>query len=381
MGVDKVEDASLGEGTAEAALEAPGEGGLTERQFAARLAVKMEQATQDAGVTVPPGLGEGVEPIDAETQQKIDEARTPIEEDILEGEEQPIEEEVEQAPEDGEEQQPEDEADFYVGRYRTKEAAEEGLAEKDRTIDRLFRELHEKREREEQQAEPEQPREIDVPAWHEWAEAQVGEGFGMQGAMAALEHGGRQAYDIYIAHWVASEDPQERAAAVAFNNEVQSQLAEIRALSVVAPLLEERRSESAQSDAEAAKLQVAEQHADFSEYEADMDRLIQEDDALPESTRQWLAEMANSGLEGKVRAWDYLYTKAKAERAPSRQRAAEAERKQRRSSADAAKVAASVSSSEATAARTPLTEAERFALERKNELRARTGLPLLEPSE
>src|SRR5215471_11142313 len=107
---------------------------LTARDLQARINVKREQAEADSGWSAPSTMDAEVEPLE-----------------------------------------PEDE--FFVGRYKTREAAEAALAEKDRMIDQFFRER-------EQYAQIEQePQELDVGAWHEWAEQMVASGAGERGAL------------------------------------------------------------------------------------------------------------------------------------------------------------------------------------------------------
>jgi hypothetical protein len=373
---------------AEQALEEPGPDGLTAEQFAARLSVKREAAAQDAGWVVPPGHPDDpdVEPIEGseyETPAEEPEEETPeeseVEGELTDEQRSEVDDELtdeEQAAVD--EMTPEEQEAFYVGRYKTREEAEEGLREKDLMIDRLFREMEDRRTEREKTPEQAQPQPLDTEAWHEWASSEVDRGSGINGAVTALQSGGPQGYDIYLTHWMASEDLNERAQAVSFNNEVQRILAEQRALSAVSPLIDERRRLQGTEEAEQARIEVATRFPDFDDLQEDMDKLANEDGALPQDTKAWLTQMASSGLEGKQRAWEYLYLAARAQREPRRARAASQEQKRRRSSADAAKIAATVSTSEGTATRTPASPAEREAFRRKQELRKATGLPLLD---
>lgn len=373
---------------AEKALEEPGSDGLTPEQFAARLSVKREAAAQDAGWVVPPGHPDDpdlvpIEDTEYEKPAEEPEEEAPAEAPEVDGE---LTDEQRAAVDEGltdEEQEavdemtPEEQEAFYVGRYKTREAAEEGLREKDLTIDRLFKELNDRRT-EEDNPEQAQPQPLDTEAWHEWASGEVERGSGINGAVTALQSGGPQGYDIYLTHWMASEDLNERAQAVSFNNEVQRILAEQRALSAVSPLIDERRRMAGTEEAEQARIEVATKFSDFDDMQEEMDKLVNEDGALPQDTKVWLAQMASSGLEGKTRAWEYLYLAARAQREPRRARADTAEQKRRRSSGDAAKVAATVSTSEGTGARTPASPAEQRVLQRKQELRKEWGLDPLE---
>jgi hypothetical protein len=379
----QIEDPNL-EGFSESAFDEPTDGMLTPEQFAARVAIKREQAAQDAGHTVPPGLGADVEPLpdegtpDRDTETD-DEVETPDAEPEKPDTEEDTEEEAPEEPSAEEEEQEEDEEEFFLvtdsSRYKTPEAAAEAFSEKDRTIERLFKELNE-RDRQ-RQAEPQQPQEIDVRAWNEWAAQVVESGAGEHGAMEALRTGGQQGYDIYAAHWIGVDDVEERAKAQAFNNVVQREFAAQSALRAVSPLLAERQKQTEGQEAEAARERVKQQHPDFDDYADEMDKLITEPGLLSENVRQWLFDLSKQGAEGKERAWDYLYMAAAAKAAPSRRKAADAERSRRRASADRAKVAATVSTSEGAATRTPLSEAELTEIRYKNRLRKEWGQPLL----
>ena len=293
-------------------------------------------------------------------------------------EEPPGEEDEPGEAEPDEEEEPEaevEEEDFYVRRYRTREEAERAYEEKDATIDRLYKELHERGQQIEQalqQRQAEQP--LDTEAWQEWASEAVEQGAAEQGALEALRTGGREGYNIYLGAWM--NDEEQRGRALAFHTEVTLSLAEQTAVMQTAPLLEQQRP-SATEEAELAKARVAARYEDFDQYAEARDRLIQEDGALPEETKAWLADLAREGLEGKMKAWDYLHLAAVATGAPSRRRAQAAERKQRKASADRAKVAATVSSAEGTQTRTPLPEADLAVIRQKNVLREKWDLPLL----
>ncbi|HEY7421465.1 MAG TPA: hypothetical protein VH541_05600 [Gaiellaceae bacterium] len=341
----------------------PDNGSLSVEQFALRVNAKREQAYQDAGWTVPPGA------------EGDPEALEPIEDEEGEAEEPEPElapEETEPAPETEEGEEP----DFYVGRYKTREAAEEGLREKDETINRIFRELHEQRQQIEQALQEEaEPAQLDAAAWQEWAETAVEARAGPDGAIQALRTGGQQGYNVYLRAWM--DDDEQRADALAFNNQVMLELAEQRARQAIMPFTEDMQARTRQAEAVAAKERVAERYPDFDEYKDEMDRLIEEEGALPEETKVFLATVASTGLQGKVQAWEYLYMAAARNRAPRRAKAATAEAGRRRTSADQAKVQAMVSTAEGAAARTPLSAAELAVIRRKNELRKEWDLPLL----
>jgi hypothetical protein len=356
------------------------DGDLNAADLQARINLKREAKYQDEGITVPPGLAEGVEPLEPEEEtggEVPDDglAPEPEEPEAPEEPEEPealTEEELAEAEAEAE--------DFYIetpaSKYRTKEAAEEAYAEKDRTIDRLFSELAQRDQQQPQEAE-QGPAQLDVPAWDQWAEQAVAEGQGVQGAMEALRTGGAQGYDIYLAHWLS--DPDQVPRAQAFNNEVQRQFAAQQAMRAVSPLLQRDQERSVEQEAEIAKGIAAEDKEDFAELEAEMDRLVKEDGLLPAQTKQRLALMAQQGgVEGKVHAWEYLYMAASATKGKSRAKAQRVEDSRRRAAADRARVQATVSTSEGAQTRTPRTASEDYVISRKNAIRQKLGQPLIE---
>jgi hypothetical protein len=370
---EEIQDPNLADLPPEAFEEIEGQPTLP--QLEARIRVKREAAEQDAGIMQSPHHADDIEPIeppsDAEpTQEEVgadDHETTEPEESEVE-EEQP--EDAEPEEDDGEE--------FFVGRYRTKEDVEAGIREKDATIARLFRERIDREQGPgQQQPQPEQGGpQLDQAAWSEWAQTAVEEGQGVQGALAALERGGPQGYDIYVAHWLESDDPSERAQAHAFNNEVTRQYAAQEARKAVQPEIERVRS-TPPDDPVAVRQAFAAKHPDFEQLEPEMDRLILEEGALDMETKSWLADLASQGGAGKQRALEYLYMTAAATRAPVRAAVAKEERQRRKVSADEAKLAATVSSAEGSSTRTPLPEAELAVVRRRNAIREKAGMPLL----
>jgi hypothetical protein len=355
----------------------PIEGSPTPAQLEARIRIKREGAMQDAGAMVSPHHDPDIEPLD---EQPVTEEPPEVVHDDEATDaavEAPPETQTEEEPEepvDEEPEEPEEPEDFFVSRYKSRDEAERGIAEKDRTIAQLFRERAEREQQAQQQPEAEQ---LDTDAWNEWAEQAVAEGSGMQGAIRALQAGGPQGYDIYIAHWMQDEDERSRAEALAFNNEVQRQFAAQQALQAIQPHLDRVDQKTAPSEGDAAKRYVAAKHPDFDDMKEEMDRLITEPDLLDDETKQWLAKIAGEDVEGKIRAWEYLYLTAQATKAPTRARAAKEERTRRKASADAAKVSAAVSSSEGSSVRTPPPEAELAVIRKRNAIRAKAGMPLL----
>ena len=270
--------------------------------------------------------------------------------------------------------------EFYVGRYRTKEAAEAGLAEKDSTIERLFadkanleRQLREANERQEQQEQQGEPESLDLPAWEQWAADAVEGGAGERGAMEALREGGYDGYRIYARHWLASEDPQERAAALDFNNEVIMQVAEVRA---AAAAERARAQPSASEESEQAARLASSWHTDYGEYSEKMTEIAS---SLSDEDASFLRRLANDGVEGKARALEHLYFRAKAASPPAQKtETAEAiERRRRKASADAATLAATTPTAEGTTSRTPPpSAAEQAGIDRKKSFRQRQSLKL-----
>jgi hypothetical protein len=375
---NEIEDPNLADLPDEAFNEIDPETGPTLPQLEARIRARREQGAQDAGWVESPHLSADIEPLpDVEEQP-------PSPEDPEEPTEQEEPTDTDEEAEGGEQTGEEDDGDFYVGRYKTKEAAEEALAEKDKTIVQLFREKHE-RERATQQQQQQQGTEpvLDRNTWSEWAQTAVEEGQGIQGAMAALERGGPEGYDIYIAHWLEDEDPASRIEARAFDNAVQREFAAAAARSGVQqvqqpePASQNGNASDATIEAMLAKNALAERYKDFSDHEEAMDKLVTDPGALDDRTKSWLATQAQNGVEGKERAWEYLYLRASRERVPERSRAQRDEQKRRKASADAAKVDAVVSSSEGTSVRTPRSEAELAEIRKRNGIRKSAGIPLL----
>jgi len=350
------------------------DGDLTTADLQARINLKREARYQDE-IKIADTLDD-LEPLPEEPGEVVsDEPAPPEEEEGAEPEGEPgegVEEEPEEGPGEPEEVV---EDDFYVGRYKTREVAEDALAEKDRTIDRLFQELAERDQRQPQQ--PEGPAQLDVPAWHQWADQAVAEGQGISGAMEALRTGGPEGYDIYLAHWLS--DPEQVPQAQAFNNQVQRQFAANQAMQAMAPLVQREQERMIEDEAEVAKMIVADGKDDFDDLQDEMDRLVREDGLLPVETKQRLAAMAQQGgVEGKVHAWEYLYMAAQAAKGKTRAKAQRVEDGRRRAKADRAKIAATVSTSEGAATRTPLSEAESYVVKRKNAIREKLGQPLIE---
>jgi hypothetical protein len=360
----EIEDPNLAD-LPEEAFEEPGEGGLSVPQLELRIRAKREQAMQDAGAIAPPQPDAPLEQPEQPEEEPEPEAEPEPEEP------EPLEPEEPQEPEAEGEQE-----DFFFARYKTKEEAERGKAEADATIDRLYRERAQWQQQQEQQAQGEQ-QEFDPQAWNEWAAEAVSNGAGEQGALAALNNGGTQAYDVYLAHWAA--EPDQLVVALAFNNDVQRHLATQHALAAVSPLLEEQQHRVVENEAIRARSTVASRHPDFDDLEQEMDRMVlEEDGVLDAAQKQWLEDTARTqGLQGKINVLEYLYRMASQNVSPSRRQAQATERRRRKETSDAAKVSATVSSSEATGTRTPLSEAELTVLAKKNSIRAKLGQPLL----
>lgn len=343
------------------------DGDLNAADLQARINVKREARYQDEGLTVPPGLAEDVEP--------LPEVEVEAPPETPEEETEPDEPEPEEGPEQEEpEGEYDEEEEFYAARYKTREAVEAGLAEKDRLLDMFFRQ---EAERTQEQPEQEGPQELDIPAWNEWAEQAVSEGRGITAAQEALQAGGADAYDIYYGYWAA--DPDQAPQAHAFNNWVTRYFADERAQAATAPLMQRDAAVVAKQEAEEARQIVASQYEDFAEHQQEMDRLIRDPDSpLPEEARVRLQQMSSVGLVGKVHAWDYLYQAARATQRDTQGKKQRLTDGRRKAAAERAKIAATVSSSEGAQARTPLSEAESYVVRRKNAIRQKLGQPLIE---
>lgn len=374
MGTDRVESPNE---YPDNAWEEPGPGGLTADQLAARISTKIEEAAQERGLIQPPGPDP--EPEEGEHSNADDDVDALDDEAQAEVEPEGEQEEVDAAAGEQGEVVAEDEAvEFFLDagstRYKSLEDAVAGTREKDETIQRLYRQLNElQQDRQTQEEDDQQPVALDTSAWDEWAEEAVSNGTGAQGAVQALQEGGRDGYNLYLRHWLADED--QRADALAFHSEMLLELAEQRARQAVQPIVSDRQASAAEAQAAEAKRQVASKYDDFGEYEEKMNELI---GSLADPEAKMLADLAVSSPQGRQLAWEQLYLRAKVESQPTRARATTEEKKRRKASGDAAKVAATVSTSEGSASRTPASQAETEALQIKNSIRAEAGLPLIE---
>ena len=267
--------------------------------------------------------------------------------------------------------------EFYAGRYKTREAVEDALKEQIALIGRQGQELGQLRKQMDEQAAaaevaPEEPQQLDREAWNSWAEEQVDNGAGAEGALAALREGGYAGYEIYLGKWLVSEDPQEGAAAVLFNNAMMMKIQEEqRAQDQVAAAPQYDPN----TENDTARTMAASKRADWEEVQPYMnDALAQMD---PDQ-REWLSSLAESGVEGKVRALDLLYLEAKARSGGSKQLAAQVASRQTAAATDRAKLDASDTPSIQSRARTPLSEADQVALDYGNARRKIWGTPLKE---
>jgi hypothetical protein len=267
---EEIQDPNLADLPPEAFEEIEGQPTLD--QLETRIRAKREQAEQDAGIMQSPHHADDIEPIEPPPAAE-EPTEEPVEEEVADDHEA----EEPGADDDGEEydehsiiehDEEDDGEEFFVGRYRTKEDVEAGIREKDATIARLFRERIDREQGPGEQ--PQQPDQggpvLDQAAWSEWAQTAVEEGQGVQGALAALEQGGQQGYDIYVAHWLESDDPSERAQAHAFNNEVTRQYAAQNARQAVQPEIERMRS-TPPDDPQAVRQAFAAKHPDFEQLE------------------------------------------------------------------------------------------------------------------
>ena len=272
--------------------------------------------------------------------------------------------------------------EFYAGTYKTREAAEKGIAEQTLTIDRLFSEKNQLEQRlaqlEEERAAQQKPEEIDLPAWDAWAQQQVAAGAGAAGAQAALEQGGYDGYQLYLRHWMAAEteegepDARARAEAVLYNNEVVMSIAEVRA---AAAAQRAQAQPSQQEMSEQATGIVKARHPDFDKYVDSMAQVVND---LPEGDIAYLKTLAQGDVQQRARAVELVFLHAKAASPAPAAQAEQVERRRRRASADAATLAATSPTPEGTSSRTPPPAAEAEGLRRKRELRERQNLQPLD---
>jgi hypothetical protein len=257
-------------------------------------------------------------------------------------------------------------SEFYVGRYKTREAAEEAYAEKDETIKRLYAEREQLKAQVRQQPAAQQDQ-LDEGEWRTWAQETIAEGGGQQGALAALKAGGMAGYQLYLEEWSADED--SRSEALAFNTALMQEIAQARPAQPAEP-----QEDPADRHREAREL-VLIKRPDLPEYE---DAMIEVVDKLDAPTREWLKQQAAQGVHGEARVLDYLYLEARSASPGTKSLAAAKEAERRASSARRAKVGATVASAEATPGRTPLSEADQRVLDMVNKRREVWGL---EPKE
>lgn len=270
---------------------------------------------------------------------------------------------------------------FYVGRYKTREEAERGLSEKDATIQRLHQERDRARQELEQRPATEaaaEPTEIDRGAWTEWAQQQIDaiEDPAQAEALAtrALEEGGYDGYEVFLTAWLESEDPRVRARATTFNNRVTMEMADMRARAAAEPIHRDNAVEDARIEARDARDILAARRPDFAEME---EKFADVAEGLDEETRTYLTNLAGQGVDGKMRAMEYLYLEAKSRTTESRARAQRVERQQRDLADESDKLAATVTTTEAVPTRTTLSETELKARKVVNARRREWGLELL----
>lgn len=272
---------------------------------------------------------------------------------------------------------------FYVRNYKTREEAEAGYAEKDRTLAESLRDRAElRRQVEELEAmvteEPASGQEpLDTREWQQWAEETVEQGGGKDQALLALQEGGWPGYEIFMRSWLASEEPQQRAEAILFSNQMAIEIGAARAEASFAPERERIAKDIELEERVSAQREAARRRPDLGEYEDEMQALV---DELDDGTKAWLRDqVTGGGLEGKVRAIDYLYLEAKSRRNGSRSEAQRVADARSTTSGAAARTRATVASAQAAPPRTPRrTEAQEREVQLRNAHREQWGLPLIE---
>jgi hypothetical protein len=275
------------------------------------------------------------------------------------------------------------EEEYFVGTYKTKEDAERGFEEKNLTIDRLYSEVNDLKQQI-SEAKEEAPAEvkIDPVVWDNWAAEQVAAGNGEQAALAALREVGYSGYEIVMRNWLAvtendemtaEEAARERAEAIMFKDAVLLEMTEARATSVAQQ--QDAKPDSAEAQNQAHAIALA-KYPDLDQYTAEMRAEVEQ---MQPEDRAFLKQLAEDGVEGSARALEMVFLRAKAKKGPSSQeRAQAAETRRRIASEDAATLAATTSTSEGVATRTPPPRIVDYALERKRGIRERQNLPPLE---
>jgi len=300
-----------------------------------------------------------------------EEAATEPEEASVEEPEEGTEEAAEEEEETEAEEPVED--GFFIARYKSREEAERGLAEKDATIQRLYDERNQQLQY--QQPEPEGPVQIDVEQWIEWAGEEIQRRDPREVFAEAVSHGGEDAGFLVIDAMYATGEPSMMREATTLATDYRMAYAQAVESQQRAPEIQRQQQAEVQRQAVQARAAMVNAYPDYEQVEAEMNSLV---DSLDSQTRVILEEVSKAGEEGKRFVLWTLYNAARSE---TPERLVEAKVTQLRKADERSrskKIAASVASATASPERTPLTEAERDDLAVKNRIRKGAGLPLLD---
>ncbi len=270
--------------------------------------------------------------------------------------------------------------------YASREEVEADLEAKERLIGKHGTRLDEMQRKlddleQQRQEEAAQPQQLNLPEWEQWAQEQVAGGAGEAGAMAALEEGGYEGLQVYLRHWLTvaesetmteQQAAQQRAQAVLFNNEIIMQIAETRA----AAAAEAKRQEPTAQDLSVQAHEIVKaKYADLDEYADAMAEVVTN---MSDEDAAFLRDIGQDGVRGRAKVLELVYREAKQSGATRKQKAQKVADARVDASAEAATLAATTSTTEGIAARTPPPAAEQVGLDRKRGLRERQGLEPLE---
>lgn len=273
--------------------------------------------------------------------------------------------------------------EFYVGRYKTRAEAEDAFAEKDRVLNESLRERAELRQqlRDQEAArleqEQQEPQQIDVPVWEQWADQQVAAGRAEQAALEAIQTGGVAGYNVLLRSWMnavdedGEPDTRARTDAVIFNNDFVMESARIRAQQAVEPVLDDRSERNGREDAQDAEAIIKSEIKDWSKLEPHMDTALE---ALTPGDREYLKELAGQGVTGKVQALRFVANATRGLSAEQRAQAQIRAHDEERASADRDILAATTVTSEARIPDTPRTEAQGRADKWVGDIRKEMGI-------
>ena len=316
------------------------------------------------------------EQVEADEAEAEDESPAEVEEGEEAGEaaEPELPAEVEEEPEVEPEAQ-EEEGDFFVLRYKNREEAERGYAEKEATTQRANQRAAAAEQRqaelEEQlaafQQYQQQSVQIDPNEWMEWAQESLQYVTPDQVWQRAWDEGGPTAADVVIQAMYISDNPAVRRYATQYDNALGRAFEQQEQ----APELERQRQERAAQgyaqEAVSARAEMIRRHPDYEQAEDEMISFLT---SLDDNDRVILEQVAQAGgTVGKIHALSYLYNAVRSETPERLVEARVAERKKAEERSRAKKINATVALATASPERTPLTEAEREDIVIRNRIR------------